>query len=118
SREQSGDDQQLLNLTGLTAIPLTVAFIAGIEFWLPSLDFILSSPVYWIVIVVTTLSITFAPILDQSGLAMRRADLILFRTVAASVLKIPIALLLLFFAVTGCRDRTCTRLNSSTEWIS
>jgi len=92
-----------LTLTGLTAIPLTVAFIAGIEFWLPSLDFILSSPVYWIVIVVTTLSITFAPILDQSGLAMRRADLILFRTVVASVLKIPIALLLLFFAVTGGR---------------
>src|SRR5436309_2578109 len=89
-----------LTLTGLTAIPLTVAFIAGIEFWLPSLDFILSSPVYWIVIVVTTLSITFAPILDQSGLAMRRADLILFRTVVASVLKIPIALLLLFFGVT------------------
>src|SRR5439155_23643236 len=48
-------------------------------------------------------SITFAPIVDQSGVAMRRAALILFRTVVASVLKIPIALLLLFFAVTGGR---------------
>ncbi len=77
--------------------------MAGIEFWLPSLDFILSSPVYWILIVLTTLSLTFAPILDQSGLAMRRADLILWRTVLASVLKIPIALLLVLFAVTGGR---------------
>jgi len=92
-----------LTLTGLVAIPLTIALMAGIEFWLPSLDFILSSPVYWILIVLTTLSLTFAPILDQSGLAMRRADLILWRTVLASVLKIPIALLLVLFAVTGGR---------------
>src|SRR3989442_4904119 len=77
--------------------------MAGIEFWLPSLDFILSSPVYWILILLTTLSLTFAPILDQSGLAMRRADLILWRTVLASVLQGPIALPLIFFAVTGGR---------------
>src|SRR2546422_1723355 len=92
-----------LTLTGLVAIPLTIALMAGIEFWLPSLDFILSSPVYWVLILLTTLSLTFAPILDQSGLAMRRADLILWRTVLASVLKVPIALLLIFFAVTGGR---------------
>src|SRR2546426_174210 len=92
-----------LTLTGLVAIPLTIALMAGIEFWLPSLDFILSSPVYWVLILLTTLSLTFAPILDQSGLAMRRADLILWRTVLASVLKIPIALVLVFSAVTGGR---------------
>jgi O-antigen/teichoic acid export membrane protein len=92
-----------LTLTGLIALPLTIVLIAGIEFWLPSLDFILSSPVYWVLILLTTLSLTFAPILDQSGLAMRRADLILWRTVLASVLRVPIALLLVFFAVTGGR---------------
>src|SRR5437879_11504942 len=92
-----------LTLTGLVAVPFTIVLMAGIEFWLPSLDFILSSPVYWILILLTTLSLTFAPILDQSGLAMRRADLILWRTVLASVLKVPIALLLIFFAVTGGR---------------
>jgi len=92
-----------LTLTGLVAIPLTIVLMAGIEFWLPSLDFILSSPVYWVLILLTTLSLTFAPVLDQSGLAIRRADLILWRIVLASVLKIPIALLLVFFAVTGGR---------------
>jgi len=92
-----------LTLTGLVAIPLTIVLMAGIKFWLPSLDFILSSPVYWVLILLTTLSLTFAPILDQSGLAMRRADLILWRTVLASVLKIPIALVLVFSAVTGGR---------------
>jgi O-antigen/teichoic acid export membrane protein len=92
-----------LTLTGLIALPLTIVLIAGIEFWLPSLNFILSSPVYWVLILLTTFSLTFAPILDQSGLAMRRADLILWRTVLASVLRIPIALLLVLFAVTGGR---------------
>src|SRR3989441_9550226 len=92
-----------LTLTGLVAVPFTIVLMAGIEFWLPSLDFILSSPVYWILILLTTLSLTFAPILDQSGLAMRRADLILWRTLPASVLKVPNALLLIFFAVTGGR---------------
>src|SRR3989475_5124827 len=92
-----------LTLTGLVAVPFTIVLMAGIESWLPSLDFILSSPVYWILILLTTLSLTFAPILDQSGLAMRRADLILWRTILATVLRVPIALLLIFFAVTGGR---------------
>src|SRR6059036_3685845 len=92
-----------LTLTGLVAVPFTIVLMAGIEFWLPSLDFILSSPVYWVLILLTTLSLTFAPILDQSGLAMRRADLILWRTILATVLRVPIALLLIFFAVTGGR---------------
>ena len=92
-----------LTLTGLVAIPFTIILIAGIEFWLPSLDFILGSPIYWVLILLTTLSLTFAPILDQSGLAMRRGDLILWRTILATVLRVPIALLLIFFAVTGGR---------------
>src|SRR2546422_833213 len=92
-----------LTLTGLVAIPFTIILIAGIEFWLPSLDFILGSPIYWVLILLTTLSLTFAPILDQSGLAMRRADLILWRTILATVLRVPIALLLIFFAVAGGR---------------
>src|SRR3989442_13254109 len=92
-----------LTLTGLVAVPFTIVLMAGIEFWLPSLDFILISPVYWILILLTTLSLTFAPILDQSGLAMRGGRHICWRTLLPPALKVPNPLPPCFLAGTGGR---------------
>src|SRR5438128_6011303 len=90
-----------LTLTGLVAIPFTIILIAGIEFWLPSLDFILGSPIYWVLILLTTLSLTFAPILDQSGRAVPPSALLLRRSSLATSPRVPLSVLRRVLSASG-----------------
>ncbi len=79
-----------LTLVGIAAIVLSVVFIVGIGLWAPALGFILENPAYPFVIVVAALSLALPAIVDQAGYAMRRADLLLWRTALMSFLKIPL----------------------------
>jgi O-antigen/teichoic acid export membrane protein len=92
-----------LTIVGILCLLLSVAFIAGVTIWAPDLSFILQNPIYPVAILLTTLMVGFAPILDQTGFAMRRADVLTWRTLAFAILKIPLAVLFAIFAITGGR---------------
>ncbi len=92
-----------LTIVGIASLLAAAIFIVGIDFWANKLDFILSTPLYWIAILVTSMALAFAPILDQTGYAMRRADLITWRTVIFALLKIPFALVFAAIAITNGR---------------
>lgn len=92
-----------LTIVGLGALLLALAFVALIGVLEPDFDFVLANPVYPVVIVIAALSVTFAPILDQTGLAMRRADLTFWRNTTTSILKIVFVVVFAFFASTQGR---------------
>src|SRR3989442_15935237 len=52
-----------LKLTVLVYIPLKISLMAGIEFLLSLVDFLLNNCVCCVLILLTTLSLTFAPLL-------------------------------------------------------
>lgn len=95
-----------LSIVGITAVVLALVFTLGINLWLPGLGFILASPtypIYIIVIAVATVAIALAPIVDQAGIAMRRADLQFWRVTTMSVLKL--VFILLFASILATRGR-------------
>src|SRR2546425_2752264 len=81
-----------LTVTGLLSLGLSVVFlVAGIPLLLPELSFVLRDPLYVLTIVVCTVTLGVAPILDQAAIAVRRADLQTWRNTIFAVLKIPFA---------------------------
>jgi len=92
-----------LTIGGIASLIAAAVFIVGIDVWANKLDFILSTPIYWIAILATTTALAFAPIIDQTGFAMRRADLITWRTLIFALLKIPFALVFATIVATNGR---------------
>ena len=92
-----------LTLVGLVALPIAAVFLLGIEVFLPSLDYVVADPIYPVVIVLALLAVAFAPILDQAGYALRRADLMFWRSLSTSALKVPLVVVFALFAVTAGR---------------
>lgn len=82
-----------LSIAGAVGGLLGLVFALGVPIWAPDLGFVLETPVYLVVIVLTSMAYAFAPILDQTAIAVRRADLSTLRTLVFSVLKIPLPLL-------------------------
>src|SRR5947209_10576058 len=78
-----------LTVTGLLSLGLSVVFlVAGIPLLLPELSFVLRDPLYVLTIIVCTVTLGVAPILDQASLAVRRADLQTWRNTTFALLKI------------------------------
>jgi O-antigen/teichoic acid export membrane protein len=92
-----------LTVVGFAVLVLTVIFLGSLAFILPDLNFVLSNPIYPIVIVVTGLAIGFAPILDQAGIGMRQASPLFWRTVIYSALKIAFVIAFAFIEATKGR---------------
>ncbi|HEY7587305.1 MAG TPA: polysaccharide biosynthesis C-terminal domain-containing protein [Thermoplasmata archaeon] len=92
-----------LTIVGMGAILLTVVFLVGLPLWAKDFTSILESPAYLIAILVTSVALAFAPILDQVAIAMRRADVFAWRTLVFSLLKIPLAIVFAMFALTSGR---------------
>src|SRR5207247_8307410 len=81
-----------LTVTGLLCLGLSVIFlVVGVPVLLPELSFVLRDPLYVLTIVVCTVTLGVAPILDQASIAVRRADLQTWRYPIFAVLKIPFA---------------------------
>src|SRR5256712_1298106 len=81
-----------LTVTALLSLGLSVVFlVVGIPLLLPELSFVLRDPLYVLTIIVCTVTLGVAPILDQASIAVRRADLQTWRNTIFAVLKIPFA---------------------------
>ncbi len=82
-----------LSIAGALGGALALAFALGVGIWAPQLSFILDQPIYIVVIVLSGMAFAFAPILDQTTVAMRRADLMTARLTIFAILKVPLPLL-------------------------
>jgi len=83
-----------LTVTALLCLGLSAIFlVAGIPLFLPELSFVLGDPLYVLTVVVCTVTLGLAPILDQAAIAIRRADLQTWRVTTFAVLKLPFAVL-------------------------
>lgn len=83
-----------LTLTGIVSLGLGLAFLVILQVVLPDLAFVLTNPYYMLAIVVTTIVLGLAPILDHAAIAVRRAEIGTWRDTIYSTLKIPLAALL------------------------
>ena len=80
-----------LSISGLLGGILALAFVLGAGLWTPELAFI-QRPVYVVLIVLTGMAYSFAPILDSTVVALRRADVATWRSVLFGLVKIPLPL--------------------------
>jgi len=81
---------QGMTVSGLVTIVFTIAFLFLIPVIVPNLSFALD-PLYIVTIILCTLALGIAPVLDAAVIAARRADLSTFRNALYALLKIPIA---------------------------
>ena len=90
-------------LAGAGTLALTVVFYAGVTVFVPSLSFIQESPIYPLVLLATGLALVLPAMYDAASYAMRRAEVLTFRTVAQALAKLPLAVLFATFALTQGR---------------
>lgn len=86
-----------LTITGVTCLVLSIVFLLGLPLWAKDFAFVIRDPLYIATIVLITMALGFAPILDQTAIAMRRADVQTWRNTIFSILKIPLALGIVVF---------------------
>jgi O-antigen/teichoic acid export membrane protein len=79
-----------LTLAGAASLLLSVGFLLAIPIVLPALAFVLLDPLYIVTIIVCTVAIGMAPILDEAAIAARRADLQTWRNTTFALVKIPL----------------------------
>jgi len=89
-----------LSISGAFGAVLALVFALGVRLWSPRLSFILSDWVYIPILVVTGMVYAFAPIVDQTVIALRRADLATWRNTVFSILKLPLPFVFVIW-VTG-----------------
>src|SRR5205809_327016 len=82
-----------LTLCGVVTLALCLLFLVLLPVILPDLAFVLNDRLYVLTIVVCTVALGLAPVLDSVTIAVRRADLQTWRLTIFAVLKIPVALL-------------------------
>ena len=92
-----------LTVAGLLAFGIGGAFILGVGLWAPSLSFILQSPVYIVAILLSTVAVTFSPIVDNIGYAMRRAEVATWRTTVNGLAKVGLLVILAGITLTSGR---------------
>jgi O-antigen/teichoic acid export membrane protein len=92
---ESDDKTALVNegmtVSGLVTVVICIAFLFLIPVLVPNLSFALD-PLYVVTIILCTLALGIAPVLDAAVIAARRADLSTFRNALYALLKIPIAI--------------------------
>jgi O-antigen/teichoic acid export membrane protein len=90
-------------VVGLTALLLATAFVVGVPLWSPGLSFIQANPIYLAVSLVTAVAVALPAVYDQASYAMRRADILVWRTLVLAVAKIPLAFLFASISLTQGR---------------
>ena len=82
-----------LTLSGFVTLGLCLLFLVLLPVVLPDLSFVLGDRLYVLTIVVATVALGLAPVLDSVAIAVRRADLQTWRLTIFAILKIPVALI-------------------------
>jgi len=98
---ETEDKASLLNsgltLVGMFSLVLSIGFLISMPLLLPGLAFVLQDPFYILTIVLCTVTLGLAPILDSAAIAARRADLQTWRNTIFALLKIPLVLAVVVF---------------------
>ena len=89
-----------LTVSGLVTVALTIVFLFLVPVLVPNFAFALD-PLYVVTILVCTLALGIAPVLDSAVIALRRADLQTIRYAMFAILKIPIAVGVFALFLTG-----------------
>ncbi len=92
-----------VTLAGGMTLILSAAFLVIVNVAVPDLSFIQGNPIYPAVILVTTLAIVLPSVYDQVSFAVRRADVLLWRTLILAVAKIPLVAGFAFLPLTRGR---------------
>lgn len=92
-----------LTIVGLGSLVLAVVFFVFVPWLATELAFIQWNPIYPVAIFLTAMALAYAPILDETGFAMRRAEVLTWRTLIFSTLKIPFAVFFALFVATSGR---------------
>lgn len=79
-----------LTIAGTLSAAIALVFILGISWWARDLAVVFGRIEYVPIVVVTAMAYAFGPILDESAIAMRRADLSMWRTTLFALVKIPL----------------------------
>ena len=103
TEEQAALVNTSATVVGLGALLLAGVFLVGVTVFVPDLSFIQGNPVYPVVVLAATLAIALTTIYDQASYAMRRADVLTWRTFVTSVVKIPLAVGFAFVLLTQGR---------------
>lgn len=91
TEDQAGLLNAALTLAGIASLLLGLGFLLVIAVFGLDLGFVLESPAYPLAILAGILACALGPLLDTAAVALRRADVPMYRTVAVGILKIPIA---------------------------
>lgn len=84
-------------IAGLASLVAALIFLAGLGFWSPTLIFIRQHPVFLASFVLFTIAFTLFALLNHVFIAKRCARFTFIQGVTASVLKIPIPIILVAF---------------------
>lgn len=84
-------------LGGLASVVVAFIFLSGLSLWSPSLLFIRQDPIYLAGFVISTIAYTLWILTDQAFVAERRAGFVLAKSLIASLLKLPLPILLAAF---------------------
>jgi len=93
--------QQLINsaftLATLVSLVMAGIFVAGVDFWSPTLDFIKGNIIFTVVFIVITPLWALSCLVGSTFIAKRRAGFVLSTNVITSLLRIPLPILFVLF---------------------
>lgn len=96
TEDKAGLLNAALTLVGAASLLLGVGFLFIVSLFGLELSFVLTDIEYPLAILGGLLACVLGPVLDAAAVALRRADVSMWRTVAVGILKIPIALVIAF----------------------
>ena len=85
-----------ITLSAACAVALAAIFIAGMGLWSPALIFIRGNTITLVAFILLILVWTASSITDTVFIAGRKADFVLYKNTAISIMKLPLAALLAF----------------------
>ena len=94
--------QELINscltLSGLVSLAIAGIFLAGVDFWSPTLAFIKGNTIFAITFIILTLFWALSPLIGSTFIAKRRAGFTLSQNTIYSFIKIPLPILFVSFS--------------------
>ncbi len=86
--------------SGLASLIFSLIFLAGLNFWSPSLNFIRQNPIFLIVFIVFATGVTLTFVLNWTFVARRRASFSLAQSLISSLIKLVLVVVMSKFFTT------------------
>ena len=93
--------QELINscltLSGLVSLAIAGIFLAGVDFWSPTLAFVKGNVIFSTIFIILTLILALSPLVSNTFIARRKAGFVLSQNTIHSFIKIPLPILFVLF---------------------